>query len=154
MKALNFVFVGQSKDKNYRDLEAAYHEKISKYVTSHLVTVKDSSEKNIPLKKNKETQNLLTKISRGDILIVCDERGVSLTSEKFAQKINAWQIQGQRVVFVVGGAFGVTEDFLKKANVTLKLSEFTLPHELARVLLLEQVYRAFTIQAGQKYHHG
>lgn len=154
MKNLDFIFVGAAKDKNFYALETSYHEKIKKYVTSQLNTIKDSAEKNIQVKKNKETDAISKQIKSSDVLILCDERGKNLDSEIFAKKISTWQIQGQRVVFIVGGAFGMTEDFLRRASFTLKLSDFTFPHELARVVLLEQVYRALTIQAGQKYHHG
>lgn len=154
MKNLDFIFVGTAKDKNLCTLETAYHEKIKKYVSSHLILLKDSIEKNISVKKLKETDAITKQIKNSDILILCDERGKSLDSEIFSKKIATWQIQGQRVVFVVGGAFGMTEDISHRAQFTLKLSDFTFPHELARVILLEQVYRALTIQAGQKYHHG
>ncbi len=87
-------------------------------------------------------------------ILVLDEKGKQFTSEKFASTLEKWGDEGvNRVVFIVGGAFGIHKKLKEKAYAQLSLSDFTFPHDLARVLLLEQVYRALQIQAGSKYHH-
>lgn len=172
MKQVNFLFVGSPKDPSYKNLEQDYLKKISRYFDATITAIKDSPEKNTSLKQKKETDALFDKIQQGDVVVMCDERGTSLDSIQFAKKLEQWQVAGQRVVFVVGGAFGLGDlgtwrggdwgtgglgDLEKKFNSSgrflLKLSDMTLPHELARVVLLEQVYRGLTILKGEKYHH-
>lgn len=153
MKRIDFIFIGSSKNKSFSELESDYHIKISRYVDSSIKILKDSSETDLSIKTKKESADVLKNLQPNDLLILCDERGKSLNSITFSKQIANWQIQSQRVVFVIGGAFGVDGDLRKRANSTLRLSDFVMPHELARVVLLEQVYRAFTIQRGEKYHH-
>ena len=83
-----------------------------------------------------------------------DETGKSFTSRKFSQKIEQWAfMEGQNLNFIVGGAYGVDSLLKQKADHILSLSKMTYPHELARVVFLEQLYRAMTIIKGEKYHH-
>ncbi len=83
-----------------------------------------------------------------------DETGKEFDSRAFAKKIQTFYNAGhKRIVFVMGGAYCLSEDIKKRASLTLSLSSFTLPHELARVVFLEQLYRAHTILKGEKYHH-
>ena len=153
MKKIDFVFIGLPKDESYKALERSYHDKIRRYTGSELQYLKDSPEKNLVLKQKKESQSILGKIKAEDMVVLCDERGKSFVSTKFSENLRTWQENSQRIVFIIGGAFGVAEDLFTRANFILKLSDFTMPHELARVVLLEQVYRAQTILKGQKYHH-
>lgn len=153
MKRIDFIFIGSSKNKSFSELESDYHGKLSRYVDSSIKILKDSSESDVVIKTKKESADILKNLQPSDLLVLCDERGKSFDSVNFSKQIASWQVQSQRVVFVIGGAFGVDEDLRKRANSVLRLSEFVMPHELARVVLLEQVYRAFTIQRGEKYHH-
>lgn len=153
MKRIDFIFIGSSKSKTFSELESDYHDKISRYVDSAIKILKDSTETDLAIKCRKESAEILKSLQANDCVILCDERGKSFGSVDFSKQIASWQIQSQRVVFVVGGAFGVDETLKQRANATLRLTDFVLPHELARVVLLEQVYRAFTIQRGEKYHH-
>ena len=122
-------------------------------MSSQITTLKDSTEKNTAVKNKKETASILDKIQPADFLVLCDEKGKGFDSKTLANKINSWRQDYQRIVFVIGGAYGFSEDIYKRANLKLKFSDFTLPHELARTVLLEQVYRSFTILGGEKYHH-
>lgn len=153
MKQLHFIFIGKPKDSAFADLETAYLKKISHSVDCTISHVKDSRESSIDVRKKEESKSVLEKIKKSDVVIVCDEHGQPRTSIQFSQNLKSWMEQGQRVVFVIGGPFGMTDELIKSARVVLRLSDFVFPHELARVVLLEQVYRAFTILSGQKYHH-
>lgn len=153
MKKIDFIFVGTSKDPSFRELEKTYHAKITRFADSRVICLRDSPAKEIEVKKKNESEAILTEVKSGDVLIICDESGKSLTSKAFSQKIMTGRMAGKRLVFVVGGAFGMSETFTQKAWFKLKLSDFTLPHELARVVLLEQVYRGLSILAGEQYHH-
>lgn len=154
MKGIDFIFVGRAEHPAYKQLEAFYSERIGHYVKSvDVQIVKDASARDIMTRKREETESILSRLGPKDVLIVCDEFGKALNSRPFAQKLETWMGMGPRVAFAVGGAYGMTEEIKHRCNYCLKLSDWTLPHELARVVLLEQVYRAFTILKGQKYHH-
>lgn len=154
MKSLDFIFVGQVKNPAYKKLEEFYLERVSHYVKSTRVDiVKDGASRDILTRKKQETAGILDKITAKDVLVTCDEFGKSLSSRGFAQKLDSWCGMGQRLVFIVGGPYGMTEEIKHRSHYCLKLSDWTLPHELARVVVMEQVYRGFTILKGEKYHH-
>ena len=96
---------------------------------------------------------MLSRLKDGDHLVACDERGKEMTSEELARFIQLRATGTGRLVFAVGGAYGLTDEFRKRAGLVLALSRMTLPHELARVVLTEQLYRALSIMRGMPYHH-
>ena len=101
-----------------------------------------------------ESQSLLKQISSNDRLVLLDERGKSLTSPGLAEWVNRTrQLPVSSAVLVIGGAYGLGTEVKSRANEMLSLSPMTFPHQLVRILLLEQLYRAATILAGQPYHH-
>lgn len=153
MKKIDFIFVGVTKDPAFRDLEKTYHDKIMRYAGSRMICVRDSSEKTLAIKKRHESKAIFKEIKTGDVVVLCDESGTSFPSARFSQKLMEWRLCGKRLVFLIGGAYGVDDSLKTKMRLKLKLSDFTLPHELARVVLLEQVYRGLSILAGEKYHH-
>lgn len=104
--------------------------------------------------QQKEATKILGAIEPRDFVVLCDEHGRELRSPELALHFAKWQECGnRRLVWVVGGAMGVSEQVKERANFVLALSKMTLPHALARVILVEQIYRAFCIQAGHPYHH-
>lgn len=104
--------------------------------------------------KKKEAEVLLEKLSKEDFLVALDERGKSLGSEGLAQFIQARANEGlKNLVFLIGGVYGLDEAVLKRADLRWSLSQLTLPHQLVRLLLAEQLYRACTILRNEKYHH-
>lgn len=153
MKRISFLFVGKPKDKSYQSLEEHYLKRIQNFASVNIKYVKDSKEKDLSIRKKKEAQNLLKEISEKTFLIACDENGKSFTSKKFSQKLSQLDNLYGDVSFVIGGAFGFDEEILQRANFKLRLSDMTFPHELARVVLLEQVYRGISILKGSQYHH-
>jgi 23S rRNA (pseudouridine1915-N3)-methyltransferase len=103
---------------------------------------------------DREGKSILGSINSGDSVVLLDEKGTSLGSRGFSQKVMTLLGSARgKVVFVVGGAYGVSQEVRARADLTLRLSDMTLPHELALVLLLEQIYRAYTIVSGHPYHH-
>jgi len=104
--------------------------------------------------KKKEGEMILEWVKKEDYLVALDEKGKELTSEKLADFLQARANESVRtIIFLIGGAFGWDEAILKRANFTLSLSRLTFPHQLVRLLLAEQVYRACTILKNEKYHH-
>ena len=104
--------------------------------------------------KNKEGAQILKKMDKGDFLILLDERGKDYTSVKFASYIdNLLQQSSKRLIFVIGGAYGFSQEVYDRANGKISLSKMTFSHQMARLFVLEQLYRAMTILRNQPYHH-
>ena len=104
--------------------------------------------------KKKEGEIILAWLKKDDFMVALDEHAKELTSEKLAEFIQARANESiKALVFVVGGAFGLNETVLRKANYKLSLSQLTFPHQLVRLILAEQVYRACSIIRNEKYHH-
>lgn len=99
-----------------------------------------------------EGERLLAKLGRDELLVLLDERGKRLTSKALAGRLQDWQNDGRDLAFVIGGPDGVSDAVRQRAAATLSLSDLTLPHGLARVLLAEQLYRAWSLAAGHPYH--
>ena len=115
-----------------------------------------------PVKRNKsapaekilkqEAEKIRAVIAKGSYLIVLDEHGKSRRTTVFAQNMDSWMREGKNIAFVIGGADGIEQDLKDKANELWSLSDFTLPHGIARVLLIEQLYRAWTVIKKHPYH--
>ena len=104
--------------------------------------------------KKKEAETLLARLEKDDYLVCLDERGQMLTSEKFAGFIGARTNESiKRLVFLIGGTYGIDQQVLQKAKFTWSLSALVFPHQLVRLILAEQLYRACSILANEKYHH-
>ncbi len=104
--------------------------------------------------RERESRSLAGQLEPGDSLIVCDERGRQLRSREWAQMIKRMAAGGpKRVVWMVGGAWGISESLRQRADVVVSLSKMTLPHALARAVLLEQIYRALSICYNHPYHN-
>ncbi len=102
--------------------------------------------------RRREAERLLARLPAGAQLIACDERGATSTSERFAAWLVERRDRAQDVAFVIGGAYGLDAGVRERADSVLSLAPWTLPHELARVVLVEQLYRAGTIARGEPYH--
>tara|TARA_B100001094_G_C17995465_1_gene702439 strand:- start:386 stop:856 length:471 start_codon:yes stop_codon:yes gene_type:complete len=104
--------------------------------------------------KNKEQIVVLEKLEKSDFLVVMDEKGKEFTSVKFAEFISNHQMIGtKRIVFLIGGAYGFSDKVYARANFKIALSQMTFTHQMVRLIFTEQLYRAFTITKGEKYHH-
>lgn len=100
-----------------------------------------------------ESHQIASKLSPQDLVVLLDETGVQLTSEGLAAKFADWQSFGRPLVFVIGGAYGVDSDLKARADFVWSLSKLVFPHQLVRLMLVEQLYRAATINQGHPYHH-
>ena len=128
-------------------LEAAdlYLERLERYATVELVRLKESGLES-------ERDAISSRLKKDDRLVILDEHGAQVTTLDLASRLRRWQELDRDVALVVGGADGVHPDLKARAHETLALSKLTLPHRLAQVLLLEQLYRAHTILRGEPYH--
>ncbi|MFA5750373.1 MAG: 23S rRNA (pseudouridine(1915)-N(3))-methyltransferase RlmH, partial [Candidatus Shapirobacteria bacterium] len=102
--------------------------------------------------KRIEAESLMKGIQKDVHLVALDQRGVTITSEKFSEKLSNWSTNASQVVFVIGGSWGLDEGILSKADTILSFGAMTFPHGLARVMLVEQIYRAKMIERGSEYH--
>lgn len=102
-----------------------------------------------------EGASILKRIGDRDFVVLLDERGKDVSSEQFAEFLSAREVdRTKQLVFVIGGAYGVSEAVRARANMTMRLSPMVFPHQLVRLILVEQLYRAQSIRTGGKYHHG
>ena len=99
-----------------------------------------------------ERQRIEAAIARGTHVVALDERGTALTTKALAERLTTWQGEGQDVALVIGGPDGLDPEFRRLAHERIRLSDLTLPHAMVRVLLIEQLYRAWSIQTGHPYH--
>lgn len=154
MKTIRFLFVGKVQNPGFKSLEEFYLGRIQHHHRDTVLeVVRDAAGTDPQTMVAKEGTNLLKCLEKGDFVVVCDEHGKSFDSPKFSQKIQNWLDGAQRVNFLIGGAYGLSKAVQERAGASLRLSDFTLPHELARVVLLEQVYRGLSLTAGSAYHH-
>ena len=133
-----------------------YSEKISHFVPFEVMTLKPkkASRDEQTAKVRSEGETFLAQLKEGDLLVVFDERGQSLTSEKFAQIVGKLHDSGKkRVIFLIGGAYGVDPSVIEKAHQKISLAPFVMNHLVAQTVALEQIYRSFTILRGLPYHN-
>jgi 23S rRNA (pseudouridine1915-N3)-methyltransferase len=151
---LTLLTVGKCKNAGYQSASKDYIRRIGHYASFQEIQVKEEKASgDVEDVIVKEGQKLLLGIPRNTPFIALDPSGQPCTSETLATRISSAGIQGQsRMAFVIGGAFGLSCQVRNHAAWCLSLSEMTFPHELARVILLEQIYRAFTIIRGESYH--
>ena len=145
-----------AKEAWAEEVAELYRKKISHFAAFEIqhLKPKKSSRAEADFKKNEESKLILEKLSSDDYVIIFDERGKSLDSIQFAKKIEA--VLGsskKRGVFIIGGAFGVSEDVRKRADIQISLSPMVLNHLMAQAVCLEQIYRSFTIKNKIPYHN-
>lgn len=140
-----FVWVGKTKDKNWQALQAEYLQRLSHFVKYEIVELRDETIK-------LEGERILEKVNQSQFVCLLDVKGRSVSSPELADIIENWQNRGlKEIAFVIGGAAGVASEVVERADFSLSLSFLTLTHEAARVILAEQLYRAFTIIKGFPY---
>lgn len=140
-----FVWVGKTKDKNWQALQSEYLQRLSHFVKYEITELRDAG---IEL----ESKRIIEKVNQSQFVCVLDVKGQAVSSHELAEKIENWQNRGlKEIAFVIGGAEGVASEVVEKADFSLSLSFLTFTHETARVILAEQLYRAFTIIKGFPY---
>lgn len=156
---IKIITVGKIKEKFYRDAILEYSKRLSSYCKLNIIEVNDEmtkenasvNEVNIVLRK--EGERILKSINNNEYIIALAINGKKLDSIEFANKINDLGIHSNsNICFIIGGSLGLSDDVLKKVNMKLSFSDMTFPHQLMRVILLEQIYRAFRINNNEPYH--
>lgn len=154
---IQLIAVGNMREAPLRELAERYACRIPHYMPFETVVIPDAAAtKNATeeSRKLKEGDAIMSKIAGGDFVVLLDERGRQLTSRELAEFIERkTSTLSRNLVFVIGGPYGFPQQLYERANMTLGLSKMTFTHEMARVLALEQIYRAMTILRGEPYHH-
>jgi 23S rRNA (pseudouridine1915-N3)-methyltransferase len=155
MKTIRVIWVGKPKSTHFAAACQSYAEKIGRFHALEEVCLKDAPG-SLPVDRRvaAETRAVAQAITPRDFTVCLDQAGRSMTSVRLAGRLEGWMENRTRTpCFIVGGAFGLEGEFVKSCRVRLALSDMTLPHELARVVLYEQIYRAAAINHNIAYHH-
>ena len=158
MLNIKIICVGKFKEKYWEAASAEYMKRLGAYCSVSVTEVKEeklpahasrADEENVIIKEGK---SILDKIGSGDYVVALDIGGRELSSEELAAKIAQISFTNSTIVFVIGGSLGLSKEVKSRAAMRLSFGKITLPHQLARIVLLEQIYRAFKINAGEAYH--
>ena len=156
---ISILCVGKIKEKFYRDAIDEYTKRLSRYCKTEIVEVTDektpdeASEKEEMLIKEKEGERLLGKIKEDAYVISLAIEGKKMTSTQMASTIENLSLNGKsHIVFIIGGSLGLSRKVLDRSDLLLSFSDMTFPHQLMRVILLEQIYRSYRIINGEPYH--
>ena len=144
-----FIWIGKTKDRNWKALQEEFLQRLSHFVKCELTELKESAPHEGP---DIEGERILAALNPKTFAVLLDVKGEAITSPELADKIENWQNRGiKEVSFVIGGTKGVSRRVAEKADISLSLSFLTFTHEMARAILLEQLYRAYTIIKGFPY---
>lgn len=156
---ITIITVGKIKEKYLKDAIAEYSKRLSKYCKLEIVEVADEktlenvSETVENAIREKEAERILKYVKEDAYIITLEIGGKLLSSEELAEKIEKLGVQGtSHIIFIIGGSIGLGKSVLKKSDYALSFSRMTFPHQLMRVILLEQVYRSYRIMNGEPYH--
>lgn len=156
---ITIVTVGKIKEKYLKDAIAEYSKRLRAYCDLKIVEVADEKTPEQASRavedgiREKEGVRILKQLKEDMYVITLEINGELLTSEKLAEKIERLGIRGKsNIAFVIGGSIGLGKDVLQRSDYRLSFSKMTFPHQLMRVILLEQIYRSFKIQRGEPYH--
>jgi 23S rRNA (pseudouridine1915-N3)-methyltransferase len=153
MNKIELHCIGDLKFKGLKELEQKYKEKINYFTSFDIRRLKDIKSTNDTLKKKKEGQMMLDVLDQRDFVIALDEHGKKMDSLRFSNYLaDKLAHHPHRVIFLIGGHAGLSEELNSRINLKLSFSDMTFGHDIFRILFLEQLYRAFTIIKKIKYH--
>lgn len=150
---ISLICTGKTTEPYVQTGMGLYLERLRHYCKITMVELEAGKGEPAQLRK-KEGEAILKRVEKQDILVLLDEKGKEVTSAGFAELLKHHQnISTKNLIFAIGGAYGFSEEVYQRANLKLALSQLTFPHQLVRVIFLEQLYRGFTLIKGEKYHH-
>ncbi len=149
MKKMNIriICIGRLKEQHFQAAAAEYLKRLSRYGRTETTEIRECTDKNPEVAKRKEAELIIERLPPSSYVVALDRSGSQRTSEEFSKLLKQ-----ENVTFIIGGPVGLSQDVLDESDTVLSLSELTFPHQLARILLLEQIYRAVTILEGGPYH--
>lgn len=159
MIKVNVIAVGKLKEKYLKDAVAEYLKRLGAYSKVNIIEISEErcgdnpSLSEIEQVKSKEGERIIAKIPKGSYVIPMCIEGEQMSSEDFSKKLEDISVNGaSEVTFIIGGSFGLSNEVKAQGKLRLSFGKLTLPHQLMRVILLEQIYRAFSISNNSRYH--
>ena len=155
---INLICVGKIKEDYFVKATAEFEKRLSRFCTFNLICLPDKSIPDNPSEAQcravleKEGAEILKRIGKSDIVVAMCIEGKMLSSEQLAAKIGDFQMQSSTIDFIIGGSLGLSDEVKSRADLRLSMSSMTFPHRIARLMLEEQIYRAFKILANETYH--
>lgn len=149
---ITIISIGKFENSPYKKIFEEYFKRISYKIELKEIDAKGSKNIELGKIKLKEAELINKNLSKNSFKICLDENGSQYTSIEFSKLLNSKFNEGSNIDFIIGGAFGLDKEFLRKSNITLSLGKLTLPHIMARIILIEQIYRAESIIKGHPYH--
>ncbi len=155
---IHLICLGKLKESFWREAEAEYVKRLKPFVRFEIHELREESftEKDVrELVKQKEAEKITSVLEKikDAFVIVLDERGTEYSSTDFAKKLSVWSADHSNIVFIMGGPLGLSAEFLARATTKIALSRSTFTHQMARIILIEQLYRSCMITAGRSYHY-
>ena len=149
---IKVICVGKIKEKFFKEALEEYQKRLSKYTKLSIIEVEDINLNNEELITQKESELILKHIDKKDYVITLEIEGKQLTSIELSNKIQDLEQTNPNITFIIGGSYGLDEEIKKLSNFKLSFSKLTFPHQLFRIILLEQIYRAYKIKNNESYH--
>ncbi len=150
----SLILIGKTRSQALTSLESDYTQRIRHYLPFQIEVIPRTKAVSPESEKQDEGQAILKRLRADDYVVLLDERGKEYTSPQFAHWLQLASIRGlKRIVFIIGGAYGFSEQVYARADHQVSLSKMTFAHEMVRTIFVEQLYRACTIIKGEKYHH-
>lgn len=147
---IKIICVGKIKENFYKEAIKEYQKRLTKYTKLEIIEIEDEpiAEK----AKKIEGTKIQSKIKENDYVVTMEIEGTQLSSIELSKTLNNWQTKHPNIVFVIGGSYGLSDEVKQRSNYKLSFSNMTFPHQLFRVILLEQIYRSYKIINGETYH--
>lgn len=149
---IKIVCVGKIKEKYFKEAINEYIKRIGKYTKLEIIEINDLDRLNIADVLKKEGESILKHIKDRDYVVTLEIEGIKMNSIELASKIDNMLFKNSNITFVIGGSYGLSDEVKNRSNFKLSFSDFTFPHQLFRVILLEQIYRSFKINNNESYH--
>lgn len=149
---IKIICVGKIKEKYLDEGIKEYLKRLSKYTKVEIIELPDYDFDNKQLVLDKEKDNIMKNINSKDYIITMEIEGNQLSSEELSKKIDNIYLNNPNITFIIGGSYGIHDDVKKLSNYKLSFSKLTFPHQLFRLFLLEQIYRAYKIKNNESYH--
>ena len=149
---IKIICLGKIKEDYLNDAINEYKKRLSKYTTVEIIELEDIDNKSKEVVLSKEKEEILKHLNKKDYIITLDIDGKEIDSLEFAKKIDSIYLTNSNITFIIGGSYGLHEDIKKLSNYKLSFSKLTFPHQLFRVILLEQLYRSYKIINNETYH--
>ena len=149
---IKIICVGKLKENYLKDAVLEYSKRLNKYTKINIIEVNDVNNPDVNIILKKEQEEILKFIEQKDYVITLEIEGNKINSLEFAKKIDNIFLNYSNITFVIGGSYGLSDNIKERSNYKMSFSNLTFPHQLFRVMLLEQIYRAFKINNNEEYH--